>query len=482
MAAEDREIELKFLCEPRDLDAVLAAAPAGETETRIQRAVYFDTADGRLARNNVSLRVRLAKGRHIQTLKRGEGFGREEFEQSVAGEALDLSMPALKAALSPARRKGLQPTFVVEVERRLREVAHQGALIEIAADHGRILAADRSSQVCEIELELASGRPAALFDLAQTLSRAAPLYLSYEGKAAQGQRLGAGSERTPRKGPALRLDPGAGAAATFQTVARTALSQIAANAALARSGERGEAIHQLRVATRRLRSLLKTHEALVGGAAALRLRGELKWLADACGEARDLDVFAEALGGRKGQAAAATAAILRPPLEAAIAKAYAKAGVAIASARFRDLTLALAAFIETGEWLEGRARKARAVAREVLDDAWKSFRRRARGFETLDAEDLHRLRLRAKALRYAVEAYAPLFDDPAPMIAALKRLQDELGRLNDAAQTARMVGLLRLDAEGQAAAARLARLRRPPTISRAAQALERALDAPKFWR
>src|SRR3954467_8390524 len=82
----DREIELKFACGPGDLGAVLAAAPAGDDETRELISVYFDTPDLKLQKAGVSLRVRESKGRRVQPLKRGDGLAREEHEEEVAGD------------------------------------------------------------------------------------------------------------------------------------------------------------------------------------------------------------------------------------------------------------------------------------------------------------------------------------------------------------------------------------------------------------
>ena len=72
----DREVELKFLCTPADLGAVLAAAPAGDDESRELISVYFDTPDLALQKAGVSLRVRESKGKRVQTVKRGEGLSR----------------------------------------------------------------------------------------------------------------------------------------------------------------------------------------------------------------------------------------------------------------------------------------------------------------------------------------------------------------------------------------------------------------------
>ena len=66
----DREIELKFACGPDDLAAVLAAAPAGDDETRELISVYFDTADHALQKAGASLRVREHQGRRHHQARR----------------------------------------------------------------------------------------------------------------------------------------------------------------------------------------------------------------------------------------------------------------------------------------------------------------------------------------------------------------------------------------------------------------------------
>src|SRR5436305_9586897 len=89
MTDTGHEIELKFTCGPEDLAAVLAAAPAGDDETRELISVYFDTPDLALQKAGASLRVRESEGRRVQTLKRGDGFVREEFEAAIDGLAPD---------------------------------------------------------------------------------------------------------------------------------------------------------------------------------------------------------------------------------------------------------------------------------------------------------------------------------------------------------------------------------------------------------
>ena len=115
MSAGEDEIELKFLCEPADLAVVLAAAPHGETYEKALVSTYYDTPQGDLRKARISLRIREGGGKRVQTLKRGDGFAREEHEQAITTDGLDLGFPALKDALPPAKRKTLSPIFTVRV-------------------------------------------------------------------------------------------------------------------------------------------------------------------------------------------------------------------------------------------------------------------------------------------------------------------------------------------------------------------------------
>ena len=291
MSQAKREIELKFACGPADLAAVLAAAPPGEEETHELISVYFDTPERALKKAGASLRVREEQGKRVQTLKRGEGVEREEYEASIAGLAPDPELDPLPS-LTP-KGADLRPVFNVRVSRRRRTFRYDGAEIELALDQGEVSGGDRSSPICEVELELKSGAPSALFALARERAAAAPLYLSFDSKARRGQALAAGEPEGPRHSDDVELARDATAARAFQAIAGRALAQIAANAALLRAEPGAEVVHQLRVGVRRLRSAISTFKpvALDGGRDAVK--ADLEWLGHACDEPPNLDVLAE---------------------------------------------------------------------------------------------------------------------------------------------------------------------------------------------
>jgi triphosphatase len=479
----DREVELKFLCTPADLAAVLAAAPAGDDESRELISVYFDTPDLALQKAGVSLRVRESKGRRVQTLKRGEGLSREEHEAPIAGEEPDPDVGPLKEFLPEGGR--LDPAFNVRVTRRQRTFRYQDAEIELALDQGEVSGGTSHAPICEVELELKSGPPQALFALAQELSKAAPLYLSFDGKAMRGQALVAGAPLEARRSGKVTLPPRATVVQAFQAVAYNALGQIAANATVLRAEADAEAVHQLRVAVRRLRSALSTFKALVSDARMEAVKADLKWLATSLNDARNLDVFAA------GAAAQAKAMPSPPPgldaltagLDAVRRHAWAKAAETASSERFRALMIDTTAWMETGDWLEAaQPASAKAFAGRALRKRLKKVLQGGRHLRRADDAARHHLRIEGKKLRYAAEAFASLYPQK-PMnrfIGRVKDLQEALGDLNDLVVAGPLLASLPLEHEAAFAAGELLGLRiarKGRMIGQASRAVDRLAAA-----
>lgn len=490
-----QEIELKFLCAPGDLGAVLAAAPAGDDDLRELISVYFDTPDLKLQKAGVSLRVRESKGRRVQTLKRGDGLAREEHEVEVLGDRPNPALGPLRDFLPDDEAAALRPAFNVRITRRQRLIRYKGAEIELALDQGEVRDGERASPISEVELELKSGPASTLFDLARELSRAAPLYLSFDGKASRGQALVAGAPLHARRKEQVELPGGASTAEAFQAMARNALGQIAANAAVLRETPDAEAVHQLRVASRRLRSLMATFSPMLRSAEFDRLKDELRWLARACDDARNLDVFTERLEAtiQAMDAAPVGLTALREALAAARVRAAHMADAAVRAERFRGLMIDLTAWIETGPWLadavrgELRRAPAKAFAVHVLGERRRKLMKKGRDLAHLDDAARHDARIEAKKLRYTSEAFASLFGDKAVrrFVTRMKELQDELGALNDMRLAGQILQRVTLTPEaafaaGEAAGAQACE--KPDRLRAAEQALKRLAKTERFWR
>ena len=263
----------------------------------------------------------------------------------------------------------------------------------------------------------------------------------------------AGARRDPALSPPDdgRLRGSDTAARAFALIAKSALNQIAANAAVLREARRLEAVHQLRVGLRRLRGALSLFEPMLAGPGHALIKAELKWLTGELNDARNIDVFiTESFrpAARRHRDWPGMAA-LGKVLLAAQTKAYDRAQTAARSARFGVLMIEAGAWIDAGDWSQDpapetaalRERPIGAVAPELLADSLKKVVKRGRKLETLDPEARHRLRLRAKRLRYATAFFADLYKDEAPKAyrrfnKAIQRLQDALGAQTDLAAAA----------------------------------------------
>jgi triphosphatase len=489
MMDSDREIELKFSCGPEDLAAVLAAAPAGDDKTRELISVYFDTPDLALQKAGASLRVREQEGRRIQTVKRGQGLVREEHEAPIDGLAPDPQLEPLPSLLPDGAT--LRPAFNVRVSRRQRTFRYRGAEIELALDQGEVTGGDRQRAICEVELELKSGPPEVLFGLARELAAAAPLYLAFDSKAAQGQALVTGGDQASRKGGKLVLPKDARVGEAFQAVARGALAQIAANAAPLRVAPGPEAVHQLRVGARRLRSALTTFQRVLEGDERLQpVKAELQWLSHDCDDARNLDVFADETlkPAELGPAPPKGVHALRDAVDMARHAAWVQAADAAASERFRTLMIDTTAWVETGAWRQnpGADEPIKPFARHALKRHLKKLGKRGREAHGGGDEARHHLRIEAKKLRYAVEAFGGLFSKKRVKhyLERLKVLQEVLGGLNDLVTAEPLMAKLSLSPEAAFAAGELVGWKtahKPQLLARAEKTLHRLEAADRFW-
>jgi triphosphatase len=501
--AAPREIELKLEVDPRDLPALRRhpllrkafSAPAGPRELL---STYFDTSDQRLRKAGLTLRLRQADGTTIQTVKRANRadaglFDRSEWEGTVAGDAPDLAAAA-ETALAPLLaeegvREGLAPMFAVSSKRSSASLSGDGWSVEMTLDDGAVEGAGRREIICEVELELQTGSPRDLFRLARELAEQVPLRLGIRTKADRGYALIGGEGAQVVKS----IEPGVGpqmtAAATFQAIARACLKQLVANeAALLQAREPG-AVHQMRVAIRRLRAAISLFKDVVDDKQRARVAAELKWMAKTLSDARDLDVFIdkEVAPIRARRPRNRDAARLVAHFATQRDAAYDAALATLGTDRYRLMLIDTAAWIEAGPWLAKSGRKIREApigdfAAEELARRTRRIRKKGRRISRMKIEDRHELRIAVKKLRYAAEFFAPVFAGKREkaakraekFIRALEGLQERLGDLNDAATSAALSQRLDRTDPGQLRAARL--LEHDDT-GRAAQAMADARKA-----
>ncbi len=438
------ETELKFLIAELDLPKLgkLAALREGMKDARAQqsRTTYFDTDRRDLWKRGFVLRIRSVGGRLIQTIKQEQpslverGEWEREIKPPSAGAPLrpDLAMieeTPLAEAIDKSIRDSLRPAFEIDVERTAFLWRDGKTLIEIVIDRGAIhevAARGQTLRISELELELKQGDVEAAFALARTLAAQAPLRLSLISKAERGQRLMARSIALPAKASAPRLGGDMTITAAFMTIAHACLHDFMLNADALEGADPIEAVHQGRVALRRLRAALALFRPVRREGHA-GMSASLKWLADIFGAARDRDILsAGAVEPTLGSVDATAFAQWR---EARRLGAHKAVRAAVRSKRWRVFLVNLC------EWLEDAARAPPPpderedalirFARKRLKRRLKALVAAPQDLASLNMDALHKLRIRAKKLRYMAQFFADV-----PGVANSSRLERLLDRLD----------------------------------------------------
>ena len=325
-AAAAPELEIKFQLGNGALEALQAELfPFDEARVARMSATYFDTAGHVLRDGGFSLRVRRSNEDFVQTLKHRNGgglFERDEWEVSIEGPGLDLAALEGTPAQATIGKAALAPAFTVEVERRVHIRVRGTAQIEVSFDTGLIAAGDRSEPVAEMELELLSGPPQALFDLARELQATADLTLSFESKAERGYRLVGHGGVAAFKAHNSKVGPKTPGAQAFQLIARDALIQIAGNARLLQRAHNPDVLHQLRVGLRRFRAALSVFRDMLDAEGLDAAKTETRWFAGELSEARDIYVFLHRVSSEDEIGDSASRTALFRALHNAQAEAY----------------------------------------------------------------------------------------------------------------------------------------------------------------
>ena len=465
------ETEIKFEVSPADLQKLAASRSLRPSDGQLAEhrhmvSTYFDTPNHLLKRHGISLRVRQAGKKRIQTIKtaaNGVAVARGEWEKRIDGNEPDLRAARgtpLHRLLSKKLKRDLDAVFSTHVHRTVVPLRPGNSRVELALDEGHIRAGLYSSPLAEVELELKSGSISDLFRTARTVAQLVPARLALKAKSQQGYDLITDQTMASVSAARIVLPAKATLATSFQAIGRSTLHHIAANEPAVLAGL-PEGVHQMRVGVRRLRAALWVFSDLLRCKQTESIRSDLKWLADKLGPVRDLDVFLTTRVKRLEAADPPIAGLadLVSELEYRRAVAAEAAKAAIASARYRLLVLNALEWIEDGAWLRLRPtlrnQRIKPFAADLFDRRIVKAKKRARDIGELNVHDRHKLRIAMKKLRYSIYFFESLFDGNASkkVVARYKEclanLQDNLGALNDIAVHQRMVSRFRSDIESR---------------------------------
>ena len=400
------------------LTGLAGVARTGDPETHELDATYFDTDELHLARHRRTLRRRTGgsdAGWHLKTP--GDGSSRTEHRSPLGDDNGDVPAELRAEVRSIVRAHPLRPVMRLRtrrVETPLLDDAGR-TLALIAQDEVRAGEDDAEQRWSELEVELVDGNAKLLKAVGKRLLTAGATPAA--GPSKRARALG---DRLPPVTSKKIKDPVIG-------YAREQRDAIVAEDPGVEHGD-AEAVHRMRVATRRLRSTLKTFKDTFAPERATALRGELKWLADLLGGVRDSQVLTRRMTAavdREGPDFAPIAVRIRERLGADVEHHRDTLGAALDDTRYLQLLDDLDALVgdssagAAGSAERRRARKAVEKADRMLDEA-------------TDDEHLHEARKEFKRARYAVEVFVPVVGGPAKALAKrLTELQDVLGEHQD---------------------------------------------------
>jgi len=440
------ETELKFRASPRGLSAITKGGVPGVRRADWSQqdlvSTYFDTNKRKLKRSGLTLRVRQVDNKFVQTVKStaSGNLTRGEWEAEVDRLKPDIAKAEgtlLDDFSAKHLSRKLKPVFRTSIRRAVQTIRTRRSEIELAIDRGKISAGGRSQPIAEFELELKSGRPSDLFSLARKLDRKTAAELDLRSKAEKGYRLLENDGERAMHAAPIRLDRELAPNGAFRIVASATLRHFASNADAVRALD-SEAIHQMRVGLRRTRAAISLFNDVLPRTNTPRIKAELKWLTRELAPAREIDVFlkervhpvAHENVPKRGSRA------IEKKFAAQRLAAFKRAGRAVASARFRRLLLDVLEWIATSSASAHDKRLIGPYATALLDRRIRKARKQGKRLQELDPPQRHKLRIRIKKIRYAVEFFKSLYahsdhKELAGLSDRLKRIQSALGSLND---------------------------------------------------
>jgi CHAD domain-containing protein len=427
--------------------------------------VYVDTEDWRMGRAGYVLRVRRRAGRLETTLK--------DLSTVTKGlrRRLEVTQPLPASGLSGLDRAGevgwrvealagaraLNQVLEVRTRRRPFDLAIHGERVgELALDDTVIAIGHerRRLRLTRVEVEVQPAWVDAMQPFVERLRRECGLQPATLSKFEAGlMAAGIGIPGPPDLGP-VGVSPDSTLGELAYRVLRKEASAMLARVPGTRLGEDIESLHQMRVATRRMRAGMDMFASVLPVRAG-RLRAELGWLAALLGEVRDLDIqlgrfddWTEEMPGDHREALDELADLLaghRVQARRALLEA-------LDSRRYERLVSGLVAMLAQGPSSRSTAGRAPAVVTmpELIEERHRAARKAARRAKrTGAATDYHRLRIRCKRLRYALEFASGLYDGELKgFVRQMTRLQDALGSMQDAAVASSRLQVIALTEEG----------------------------------
>jgi CHAD domain-containing protein len=465
------EIEAKYAVADRAVFAALlelatvdgyALRPAGECHLIDH---YLDTAHRGLLHGGYSCRLRERRGSErwvvtVKELAEAENgvHRREEHECEIAPHAAPEEWPggpAREIVTRLSEGHALAELFALRQHRVFRAVEQNGRAVgELSLDTVEVGRGGHRRVTHEVEVELAAdGTPEDLRAIGAGLDvfKLEPQSASkFERALATLEDSPAAAPRKKKKAPGVRADEPLAEAG--RKILRFHYERMQASEAGAIEGRDIEALHRMRVATRRQRAAFRIVASQFRGKAIRAFRDGLQATAERLGAVRDLDVLIEAAERHQAGLGAGAAKAFRPVLHDWRERRRVARDELLTYLNgddYRAFTERYATFLSTAgagvkDGAPGDLPEPQLV-RHVLPAAiWEHYGR-VRAYETVlgwaPLETIHALRIEGKRLRYLLEFFGEVLEPrPESAVAALVALQDHIGELHDVEVA---IGLLR---------------------------------------
>jgi len=436
------EIELKLQLSPKTAKKLAAHPLLAAIQPQTQRLLntYYDTPQLDLHARRIAVRFREKGWQWLLTVKSAEpacgGLAmRSEWETPATPGTFDFGHvddEALRDFLEGATER-LEPIFSTDFRRQIWQVPFGESLIELALDRGVIESRGKRTAICEIELELLSGQVEDIFGLTRQLQQHFKLEPAIASKAERGYQLFTNEPLRPFKAKTAAINAGMTPVEAFRSIALGCLEHFQRNEKGLLTNDDPEFVHQARVALRRLRSAIKLFAPVLPQDFVTAYGQTWQTLSCALGDARNWDVFLiETL----------------PPIQATFphnrdVKRLRNEG----RKRAKGCRQAIAGLLAVNEYpcllieftsaiytlSDTLSLPLEEFARERVASHARAARKLALRHAQLSPAERHGMRIKFKKLRYTLEFFAPLFPESSTSayLAALSRLQDELGQIND---------------------------------------------------
>lgn len=425
--------------------------------TRRIRSIVFDTAVGDLHKQNIMLRgyelhgaafVELSWARPAASGARGS----IELRVPTLGTVLGLSEPLRRSIAE----RPLEARSVAEIERRERLLERAATRISVCFDDGFVEAGGRRSNFHEIELQLLEGAEEELWNVAAELAPRANARVLPTSEAELALARATGADPAPVKARRPKLAPDASLDEAIVAVLSACLDQFVANWPALRYRAPEEAIHQMRVALRRLRAGVSMLRRGVASEALETASARAKDISATLGEARNLDVLLDMLvTGPLAQANGEPSFYaLLDAAERKRIQAHSAVAALVAAPQTTQFVIALRGALAARNWrappgADGRAAfdpsapgSAKDFAMRSLDRLHRRALKASRDLASLTPDQRHDARIAFKKARYAAEFFESLFDAHTKARRYLRQtsaLQDRLGAYNDLAVAAELL-------------------------------------------